>query len=273
MGRALRLLLALPALPGVAALGGCVRAPSPLTPAWRGAIGTPNHGVLTEPAEVPRDAPGLRWLREDDRHWATDRLAAGLTRATAAVEGQRPGAALYVGDASTRAGGGPLPPHLSHRSGVDIDLPFYVATLDGASVASPGFVHVGADGLARDEAHGRWLRLDVEREWLLVKELVEDPEARTQWLFVSDVVQALLLEWALARDEPLETIRRAQAAMLQPKPGGIHDDHIHLRVACSPEETATGCEGVGPRRWWLSYHLPPGDESDEELALALMAPP
>lgn len=257
----------------LAALPGCARAPSPLNPGWHGAIGTPNHGVLTVPAEVPRDSPGLRWLRSDDRHWATERLAAALTRAAAEVERAIPGAPLCVGDASTRTGGGPLPPHLSHRSGVDVDLPFYVATLDGASVPSPGFIHVGADGLARDETHERWLRLDVAREWRLVKALVEDPEARTQWLFVSDVVHAMLIEWALARGEPLETIRRAEAAMLQPKPGGIHDDHIHLRIACSPEETATGCEGVGPRRWWLSYHLPPGGESDEDLATSLMEPP
>ncbi len=153
-----------------------------------------------------------------------------------------------------------------------MDLLFYVATLDGAPVDSPGFVHFGADGLGQDEAHGRWLRLDVEREWLLVKALIDDPDARVEWLFVSDVVQAQLVEWALARDESTETIRRARDVMLQPKPGGIHDDHIHLRIACSPEETVGGCEPIGPRRPWLAYELAPLGERDEDLALALMRP-
>jgi penicillin-insensitive murein DD-endopeptidase len=254
------------------ALAGCARAPSPLTPAWHGSIGTPNHGVLAGGAEVPRESPGMRWLRNDDRHWAQARLAGALARAAAMVARARPGATLRVGDVSVKTGGGPLPPHLSHRSGVDVDLLLYVCTLDGAPVDSPGFVHFGADGIARDEAAGRWLRLDVERQWLLIKALVEDAEARVQWLFVSDVVQALLIEWALARGESLETIRRARDVMLQPKPGGIHDDHVHLRVACSPEEAVAGCETIGPRRPWLDYALASTEERDEDLAMALLVP-
>ena len=105
-----------------------------------------------------------------------------------------------------------------------------MTTLDGAPVESPGFVHFGADGLARDEAHARWLRLDVERQWLLAKALLEDPDARIQWIFVSDVVQARLLEWALARGDSAETIARAREVMAQPSPGGVHDDHFHVRT-------------------------------------------
>jgi penicillin-insensitive murein endopeptidase len=260
------------ALAGLAGLAGCVRAPSPLVPAWRGSIGAPNHGVLTDGAELRPVAGGLRWLRSNDRHWGLPRFAQAIERAAAEVTRQKPGAALCVGDLSIRAGGGPLSPHFSHRSGVDADLLFYVTTLDGAPVDSPGFIHFAADGIARDEALGRWLRLDVEREWLLVKALVEDPDARVQWVFVSDVVQALLTEWALATGDGPETIRRAREVMHQPHPGGVHDDHIHLRTACSPDETVAGCEPAGPRRTWLAYDLPPLSEENEELAFALMNP-
>jgi penicillin-insensitive murein endopeptidase len=147
-----------------------------------------------------------------------------------------------------------------------------VTTLDGVPVKSPGFVHFGADGLAHDDASGRWVRLDVPREWLLVRALVQDPEARVQWIFVSDVVQAMLVEWALARGDSTEAIRRAQAVMLQPSHGGVHDDHIHVRTACSPDEMVAGCRSSGPRRTWLSYDLPPLDDRDEDLALALLRP-
>src|SRR6202000_1110926 len=119
--------------------------------------------------------------------------AGAVARAAEAVSRDRAGGLLEVGDLSVRTGGGPLAPHFSHRSGVDADLLFYVTTVGGAPVESPGFVHFGADGLARDEAHDRWLRLDVERQWLLAKALLEDPQARIQWIFVSDVVQAQLL--------------------------------------------------------------------------------
>ncbi|HEX3344667.1 MAG TPA: penicillin-insensitive murein endopeptidase [Polyangiaceae bacterium] len=254
------------------AAAGCARAPSPLVPGWHGGIGTPNHGVLSHGAELARDAEGLRWLRGNDRHWGVPRFTAAIERAAATVAHERPGARLTVGDLSTPTGGGPLSPHFSHRSGVDADLLFYVTTLGGAPVDSPGFIHVGADGLAEDEAHGRWLRFDVEREWLLVRALVEDPQARVQWLFVSDVVQAMLLEWAVARGEPTELIARAESLMLQPNPGGVHDDHIHVRTTCAPEERVTGCEPIGTKRPWLRDELPPLPESDRDLALALLQP-
>ena len=253
-------------------LGGCARAPSPLSPAWRGSIGTANHGVLFDGTEVPRDAEGLRWLRGNDRHWGLPRFSEAIARAAARVEHEKPGGTLAIGDLSTRRGGSPLPPHLSHRSGRDVDLLFYVTTLGGVPVESPGFVHVGADGLARDETHARWLRFDVEREWLLVRALLEDPQARVQWMFVSEVVQAMLVEWALARGDSADVIARALAVMAQPSPGGVHDDHIHVRTECSPEETVAGCEATGPRRPWLSYDLPPVEDRDEDLALALFQP-
>jgi penicillin-insensitive murein endopeptidase len=257
---------------GAMTAAGCVRAPSPLTPAWQGGIGTPNRGVLAHGAELARHAKGLRWLRGNDRHWGVPRFTAAIERAAATVAEERPGASLTVGDLSTPTGGGPLSPHFSHRSGVDADLVFYMTTLDGASVDSPGFISVGADGLAEDKAHGRWLRFDVEREWLLVRALVEDPQARIQWLFVSDVVQAMLVEWAVARGDPPETIRRAQSMMLQPNPGGVHDDHIHVRTTCAAEERVSGCEPIGPRRSWLADDLPTLQESDRDLALAILQP-
>jgi penicillin-insensitive murein endopeptidase len=259
-------------LVGALSAAGCARAPSPLAPAWHGSIGTPNHGVLARGAELARDAEGLRWLRGNDRHWGLPRFTQAIERAAARVAHERPGGRLTVGDLSTPTGGGPLSPHFSHRSGVDADLLFYVTTLGGVPVDSPGFVHVGADGLAEDEAHGRFLRFDVEREWLLVRALVEDPQARVQWLFVSDVVQAMLLEWAVARGESPEIIGRAQSMMLQPNPGGIHDDHIHVRTTCSAEERVAGCESIGTRRPWLADELPKLEESDRELALALFRP-
>ncbi len=260
------------AWPLLACLAGCAAAPSPLTPAWHGAIGSAGRGVLAGGAELPRDAPGLHWLRRDERHWGLARFTGAIARAAGMVLRARAGAPLDVGDLSTRHGGGPLAPHFSHRSGVDADLLFYVTTLDGASVESPGFVHFGADGIARDESHQRWLRFDVEREWLLVRALVEDPDARIQWIFVSDVVHAMLLDWAIARGDAVETIRRADEIMLEPHPGGVHDDHIHVRTACSAAEVAEGCEWTGPRRAWLSYDSPALGDRDEELAMALAQP-
>jgi penicillin-insensitive murein endopeptidase len=238
----------------VAAAGavGCARAPSPLTPHYAGSIGMPHKGVLTKPVELPAEGPGYRFLAANERHFGTARAVTAIARAAAAVARERPGSTLVVGDISARHGGH-ISSHASHRSGRDADLLLYMTTLGGAPVTSSGFVHVGNDGLAWDEGDKRFLRFDVERQWLLVKALVEDPESRVQWMFVSRPVEAMLIEWARARGEPGDTIVRAMDMMLQPAPPAqSHDDHVHVRVACDPREIAAGCEPTGPVRPWLA---------------------
>src|SRR5262249_5534461 len=86
---------------------------------------------------------------------------------------------------------------------------------------------------------------------LLVKALVEDPDARVQWIFANRNVKATLVQWARARGESGDTIVRAMDVMAEPHPGGPHDDHVHVRTACSPAEVVAGCEHTGPRRPWV----------------------
>lgn len=259
----------------VTILLGCGRAPSPLYPALAGSIGMPHRGALTDSVEMPSEGPGYRFLRDNDRHHALPRFAAALARAAAKVDAERPGATLVVGDLSTEHGGR-LMPHLSHRSGRDADLVLYALTPEGAPVPSPGFVHYGPDGLAWDAETKRFYRFDVEREWLLVKALLEDPEARIQWMFVNHVVEALLVEWARARGEPAEIVWRAEEVMLEPHPGGAHDDHVHVRTACDADDVAHGCEPTGPARPWLDAASAPAAAplpSDSELVKELLTEP
>ncbi len=251
---------------------GCVNAPSPLAPNVHGTVGMTHRGVLDGGTELPKEGEGFRFLRDNGRHYATSRFARVLQRAAASVAHARPGATLVLGDISTREGG-QLLPHFSHRAGRDADLVYYFTTEGGAPVADHGFLHVGADGLAFDDAKKRFLRFDVEREWLLVKALLEDPEARVQWIFVHDNVKATLLQWARARGESTELLWRAEQLMMQPNPGGPHDDHIHVRTACDQDEVDHGCVPFGPERPWLV--LPPRVApavTDVELATELFGP-
>jgi penicillin-insensitive murein endopeptidase len=181
---------------------------------------------------------------------------ATIERAAAHVASERPGSVLVVGDLSAPHGGRVMP-HLSHRSGRDADLVLYAMTPEGAEVTAPGFIHYGPDGLAWDAPRRRYLRFDVAREWLLVKALVEDDDARVQWIFVNRALRPLLLEWAHARGEPSATLRRAEQVLLEPTPGGAHDDHVHIRVACDEDEVAGGCEPSGPERPWTALDAPP----------------
>jgi len=256
----------------VAALScGCAAAPSPLWPAFDGSIGMTHRGVLAHGTELPNEGDGFKFLRKNGRHFATARFARVIERAAKSVAAARPGATLVLGDISSSTGGRTLP-HFSHRSGRDADLLFYWLTPEGAPVSDHGFLHVEPDGLAWDEANKRFLRLDVEREWLLVRELLSDDEARVQWIFIHDNVKALLLSWAKARGEPTEIVWRATQVMLQPHPGGPHDDHIHVRTACDETELAEGCVPFGPERPWLALPPPKAEISDADLVAEIVAP-
>lgn len=242
-------------------LSGCVNAPTPLAPGLFGSVGVPNYGVQTGAVELPAHGKGYERYRPKGRnHWGRPRLVEALTRIAAEMEQELPGGTLVIGDLAAQ-NGGKIPGHASHRSGRDVDLLFYTLTPAGAAIASPGFIRFEADALALVPDSGEYVRLDIPRQWLLIKKLVTDAEIGVQFLFVSKPIEALLMDYARARDEPLELQHRAQTVMLQPGDSLPHDDHLHLRIACSPEETQAGCSGGGPYWEWLPP-VPPSTEPD-----------
>jgi penicillin-insensitive murein endopeptidase len=253
------------------ALAACVRTPSALNPAIHGSIGTTSTGFLVGGVAIANEGD-TRWLRDDGRHYGTERFVHALERAAQRVSKERPGTVLVTGDISARHGGRLPTSHLSHAAGRDADLLDYVVTLDGASLVSDGFVSFDTDGLGWDKRTARYVRFDVDREWLLIKALVEDEDARVQWIFISDVLRAIIVEWARARGDSPETILRAMEVMHQPRPGGVHDDHVHVRTDCSPEEVLEGCVHTGPWRSWHRDVPAVVAEDEKELVQALLAP-
>jgi penicillin-insensitive murein endopeptidase len=233
-------------------LTACFATPTPLAPGLRGSVGVPHHGVQTDAVELPRSGPGfVRYRPFGASYWGSPRLVQAVARAAAAVDRQMPGGApLVLGDLSSPRGG-QIPRHNSHRTGRDIDLLWYVTTPTGASVQNPGFVQVLEDGLAHVPERDEYLQLDLPRQWLLLKALLTDPEIDVQWLFCSAPVEALLIEYARARQEPPDLVWHAETVLLQPGDSLAHDDHIHMRVACRPDEMVAGCQGGGPHWEWL----------------------
>jgi penicillin-insensitive murein endopeptidase len=85
-------------------------------------------------------------------------------------------------------------------------------------------------------------------------------------LFVSRSIEALLIEYALARAEPLALVNQAQTVLLQPTDSTPHDDHMHVRIACTPDEGVSGCSGGGPYWQWLPQPKAPLPLDPETLA-------
>jgi penicillin-insensitive murein endopeptidase len=253
------------------AASGCISAPSPLTPGYSGTVGAPGSGVQTDGVELPVRGPGfVRFRPHGANHFGRPRLVGALTRIAAELAADsRDAPPLVIGDLSARYGG-KIDGHQSHRTGRDVDILFHFVTPGGARVTAPGFVHVGDDGLARVHETGAVLRFDVEQQWRLVRALVDAPEIGVQFMFVSRTIEALLVEYALARGEPLERVLRAQSVMLEPGDSLSHDDHVHLRIACSPAEMEQGCVGGGPYWEWLPP-VPAASPFDEPSLLAALA--
>jgi penicillin-insensitive murein endopeptidase len=214
---------------------GCFNTPTPLAPGLHGTVGVPNRGVLTEPAELPARGPGfVRYRPQSTHYFARPRLVHALEDAALAVWQRAPGGApLAIGDLSAKTGGR-IPGHDSHRTGRDVDLLFLVTTPQGVPVPS----------------------LDVDREWWLLRSLLISPDIGVQFMFVCREIEALLIDHARALGEPDALLWQAETVMLQPSDSLRHDDHVHLRIACSPEEANAGCSGGGPRWQWLPPYTP-----------------
>lgn len=252
---------------------GCIGTPTPLHPHLQGSIGFPHSGVQTNSIELPVSGPGFVRFRPVERvYWGQPRLVHAIVTTARDVKARFAGGPpIVLGDISAR-GGGNIPRHNSHRSGRDIDILWSVMTPRGEPVRSPGFIKVGPDGLAVDPSNGRYYRLDVERQWQVVRTLLQS-DALVQWLFCATWIEAMLIEHARALGEPDELIWRAQTVLLQPADSLPHDDHLHLRVACSPDQAVTGCLGGGPHWEWLPPLPVLGEVTPEELAELVASEP
>lgn len=221
--------------------------------------GFPNRGALAFGARLPTTGRGYTLVepwRSRDHRYGTAELVNLIQRVAATVDRAHPGAVLSVGDLS-RPGGGAVTGHRSHQSGRDVDLIYYA--VDEAKRPFPpdsNMPYYTRTGLAWYSRHPTFNKkmpprfFDVARNWTLIKALISDPSIQVEQLFVSNRVERWVLEHAKKRGEPAALVHKAMATMRRPPRGESHNDHIHLRIACSARDRERGgCRaGVYPAR-------------------------
>ncbi len=218
------------------------------------AIGTTRDGFVVGCRPFPLEGPHHRVLKvqaQRGTNCGTDELVEALLRVAEAVAKRFPGAILPVGNLS-RFGGGDIPWSISHNAGRDVDIGFYLVGPDGRQVLPDDFVRLDRSGRGEARVGDEVVpvRLDVARQWHLVRTLLTDPEIEVQWLFVSRPIREALLEHAKRRGEPEALVARASEALAQPRRALPHDDHLHLRIYCSEDDLLEGCQDRGTDRSW-----------------------
>jgi penicillin-insensitive murein DD-endopeptidase len=228
-------------------------------PAPAVSIGSPLDGRLERGVPVPLKGPGFRRdpRRNPEWRYGTAELVRGLLRSAKRVLEALPGSELTIHDLSAREGGD-IPGHASHRSGRDADVTFYLLDEDGkprpgASIPIDPRGRGTDYGDLEDPSDDRPVILDVPRTWKLVESLLLDEEAHVQRIFVVEHVRALLLAHARKDEAPARAVERFAEVTCQP--ASPHDDHMHIRVFCTPDDVRAGCEDTAPIYPWHREYL------------------
>jgi len=217
-------------------------------------LGTVSRGRIEHAVSLPAEGPHhaiIERHRKRNTNWGTPEIVGALKTAAAEVAEVYPDSTLKVGNIGYRHGGD-IPWSSSHNSGRDADLAFYVRrTDDGTRVPAPALVAFDSQGRATGD---RDLEFDVERNWILVRSLLTNPEVGLQWLFISEPLKQKLLAHARDVGEPPRVIRRAKHVLHQPTDAPPHNDHLHLRITCPQRDRVEGCLDYGPRWVWVDWH-------------------
>lgn len=225
-------------------------------------VGSHAKGALVRPVALPFEGTGYevhRDWRMRDQRYTTDEVAAWLSGVFRDVARAHPGSVAYLGDLSGRRGGGAAR-HRSHASGRDIDIFFFASDSAGQPLRDlPAMLHFGPDGRAlawsaarRGATPSRTVpaaRFDASRNWALVRAMLSNPSAEVQWIFIDQALARLLLAEAERQEADRSLVMRAMSLLHQPTDSLPHDDHMHVRVYCSPGDRARGCTDKGPKRW------------------------
>jgi penicillin-insensitive murein DD-endopeptidase len=227
-------------------------------------MGKPQRGWIVDGQRIPDKGEGFTtkevWKSRGNR-FGTDEMVDLLTAVSRRMS-KRWKERLVIADLSGQGGGPVRAWHVSHQSGRDVDLLYYVRDKNGKPVENDKMRVFDQDGLAKD---GSGHTVDVPRMWALAKELLTAQEAPVQWIFIYQPLADRIVEHAIAQNEPEALVTKAKRALKQPGNGAPHHDHMHVRVYCSKQDKAYGCLDIGPMDLMAARDAEQTDPADLKL--------
>jgi len=210
-------------------------------------IGDVSDGFLVNARRLADPNPNTAFLPVQFRRglvFTTDELADLVTRAAASVAQEFPESVVYLGNFSAPHGGD-IPYSVSHNSGRDCDVAFFMKDADGAPYVPPDLIELDENGMAMVDELPQPYYFDVDRNWALIQAFLSNDHDRLQYIFVSKGLKGLLLDHAKVKGVPPEVIAAADEILQQPSGSLPHNDHFHLRVFCSDDDVWAGCKDQG----------------------------
>lgn len=213
-------------------------------------IGAPGDGQLRGAVRFPDSGPGFyhNSVRPDEARYGTVELVQTIVRAAEITEHETPGSVLVVNDLGLIEGG-PIHQHGSHQAGRDADILYFSLDAKGVPLPSVG-VPIDPQGKGvdfkdlADPKDDQPVQLDVKRTWRFAQALLETARDNLQRIFMVEHVRTMLLAEAARAHAPAALIQRFADITCQPD--SPHDDHMHVRLYCTPEDMAAGCLDTPP---------------------------
>lgn len=195
-------------------------------------------------------------------NFGTPLLVEMILDSAKAVSKRHKGSKLAVGNLSYEQGGD-IKWSVSHNSGRDADLAFYVKdSKTGKRITAPDLLAFDEQGKSLDKRYPN-LIFDAARNWTLAQALLQHPKGQIQYLFISNGLKQQLIEHAIKIKAPKALIERAKQVLKQPTDSLPHNDHFHLRITCPKVDRLLGCVDRGPQWSWVDWY------EDDILAQAL----
>ncbi|NUN13667.1 MAG: penicillin-insensitive murein endopeptidase [Myxococcales bacterium] len=224
-------------------------------------VGCTSFGRIVRGVEMPLVGDTWRFVASvpgRKTNHGTPQLLNALQRASERVHRRYPGAILTLGNISFKEGGD-IPWSVSHNSGRDADVAFYVTDKDNKLIDIDRFVSMNRHGSGKFDTGDVYF--SVPHNWAFVEALLSDPMIQVQWIFVSTPLRNLLLEYAASLPDTDPTmLARAEVVVRQPSDSSPHADHFHVRLFCSRPDVLDGCRNTGQIWDWV-------DDFGKDLAL------
>lgn len=214
-------------------------------------IGFYSNGCISGARELAENGPTWQAMRlSRNRNWGHPELIDYIQDLSRDVARETSWPGLYVGDMSQPRGGPMLTGHVSHQSGLDVDIWMLPPDRLDLTVAERESLSSISTRSARGARVGEnWTAEHME----VLRLAASDP--RVARIFVFTGAKVWMCENATGDRSWLRTIR----------PAGGHHYHFHVRLHCPAG--SRDCEDQAPP--------PPGDGCDEAIARAngILNPP